>query len=162
MRIRTAATAVVLSLSLSSVPAFAAEEKDAVGPATPAEAVIAGATPPADVEWSVGHVLAASDRRPAVLPMLYVSFAALQAYDGYSTRQALGHGGQETNASMQTVASHSGMLWAVKAGMATGAVLIAERMWKQNKVAAIAMMVAANGVAAIVAAHNASVLKQLR
>ena len=102
------------------------------------------------------------DKRPAVLPMLYVSFAALQAYDGYSTRQALGHGGIEANASMQVVANHSAMLWAVKAGMATGAILIAERVWKENKVAAVAMMVAANGVAAIVAAHNANVLKQLR
>ena len=158
MMIRTAA-AILLSLSLSSVSAFAAETKNEA----PTEAVMAGATPPAaGVDWSVRSVLFAPDKRPAVLPLLYVSFAALQAYDGYSTGQGLAHGGHEANASMQTVASHSAMLWAVKAGMATGAVLIAERMWKENKVAAIAMMVAANGVAAIVAAHNASVLKQLR
>ena len=163
MRIRTAATAVVVSLSLSSVPAFAAEKENAVWPATPAEAVIAGAIlPPAPVDWSVRPVLFAPDKRPAVLPMLYVSFAALQLYDGYSTRKAIGYGGIEANASMQVVANHSAMLWAVKAGMTTGAVLLAERMWKQNKVAAITLMVAANGVAAIVAAHNASVLEQLR
>ena len=139
----------------------------AVGASFSASAAVAGTLDrpklrTTTVDWSVRFALFAPDKRPAVLPMLYVSFAALQVYDGYSTRQALGHGGIEANGSMQVVANHSAALWAVKAGMATGAVLIAERMWKENKVAAIAMMVAADGVAAVVAAHNASVLKQLR
>ena len=41
-------------------------------------------------------------------------------------------------------------------------ILIAERMWKTNRVAAVLTMVAANSAMAIVAANNARVLQQVR
>ncbi len=37
--------------------------------------------------------------RPAALPALYVSYAALQAFDMYSTQQALARGAREANPS---------------------------------------------------------------
>jgi hypothetical protein len=43
-----------------------------------------------------------------------------------------------------------------------GTILAAERMWKHdNKMGAIAVLLASNGVAAIVAARNARTLRQL-
>ena len=52
---------------------------------------------------------------------------------------------------------------AVKAAVAVGTIVAAERLWKNNnKAAAIAVMVASNSVAAIVAARNARALRQLR
>ena len=41
--------------------------------------------------------------RPVVLPALYASYAALQVYDAYSTKQALAHAAHETNPLMQQV-----------------------------------------------------------
>jgi len=143
---RTATAAALLALTLSAIPAFAADEAGA--PAAPAVVV------PARLSQSLA--------RPAVLPALYASYAALQVYDVYSTRQALARGAREANPLMQGVVGNPGALWALKVGVTAGAVIAAERLWKTNKAAAIAVMVASNGVAALVAARNASTLRQLR
>lgn len=102
-------------------------------------------------------------KRPRLLTTLYASYAGLQAYDVYSTRQALSRGGREANPLMQGVADSSAGMIAVKAGVTLATILVAERMWKRNnKMGAIAVLVASNGVAAVVAARNASTLRQLR
>jgi hypothetical protein len=97
-----------------------------------------------------------------VLPALYASYAALQAFDVYSTRQALARGAREANPLMQGVVGNTGAFMAVKAGVAAATIVAAERLWKGNKAAAIAVMVASNSVAAVVAARNARTLRQLR
>ena len=51
---------------------------------------------------------------------------------------------------------------AVKAAVTLGTILAAERLWRVNKVAAIALMVVSTGVLASVAANNARTLRQLR
>ena len=101
--------------------------------------------------------------RPALLTGLYASYAGLQAYDVYSTRQALSRGAREANPLMQGVAGSSSTMIALKAIVTVGTIIAAERMWKNNnKMGAIAVLVASNSVAAIVAARNASTLRQLR
>ena len=140
---RTATAAALLALTLSAIPAFAADEAGAPAVVVPAR-------------------LSQSLARPAVLPALYASYAALQVYDVYSTRQALARGAREANPLMQGVVGNPGALWALKIGVTAGAVIAAERLWKTNKAAAIAVMVASNSVAALVAARNASTLRQLR
>ena len=100
--------------------------------------------------------------RPGVLTALYASYGVLQAYDVYSTRQALAHGGREANPMLQDVAGHTGALMAVKAGVGLSTIAAAERLWKTNKAAAIGVMIAGNGVAAMVAAHNTRSLSQRR
>jgi hypothetical protein len=100
--------------------------------------------------------------RPAALPVLYVSLSALQVFDVYSTRQALAHGAHEANPVMSGIAGNPVAFTAVKAATAIIPMLIAERMWKTNRVAAILTMVAANSAMAIVAANNARVLQQVR
>ena len=139
--------AVILSLALSAAPAAAAEETTA-GPAS------ANMVVPARISQALA--------RPAVLPALYASYAALQVYDVYSTKRALALGGREINPLMQGVVGHSSAFVAVKAAAVVGTIVIAERLWKTNKAAAIAVMVLSNSVAAVVAAKNARTLGQLR
>jgi hypothetical protein len=137
--------ATILSLTMSVATVYAADEAAVTTSFAPA---------PTRVAQSVS--------RPALLPALYASYAALQAYDIYSTRQALAQGGREANALMQGVAGNTSAMMAVKAGAVAGAVVAAEHLWKTNKPAAIAVMIASNGVAAVVAAHNAHTLKGIR
>ena len=140
--------AAALTLTVFGSPAFAADEAIVVTAATTAPA-------PMKVREAFS--------RPAVLPALYASYAALQAYDIYSTREALGRGAREANPLMQGVAGNTMAMTAVKASVAVGTIMAAERLWKKNnKAAAIAVLVASNGVAAIVAARNARTLRQLR
>ena len=148
MMIRTIAAAVA-TLTFSALPASAADAADAASAAAPAIVV------PARVERALA--------RPAVLPALYVGYAALQAYDVYSTRQALGRGAREANPLMQGVVGNQGAFVALKAGVAAGTILAAERLWKHDKkAAAIGVMVASNVVATMVASRNARTLRQLR
>lgn len=101
--------------------------------------------------------------RPVVLPALYASYAALQVYDAYSTKQALAHAAHETNPLMQQVVGKQSAFWAVKASATATTILAAEHLWrKNNKKGAIAVLVASNAVAAVVAARNASVLRSQR
>jgi len=144
---RTIATAaVLLSLSVSVLPAAAADGTTAGAAST--------IVVPAQNTWALA--------RPAVLPALYASYAALQAFDAYSTRQALARGAREANPLMQGVVGNTSSFVAVKAAVAVGTIVAAERLWKTNKAGAIGIMIASNSVAAIVAANNARTLRQLR
>lgn len=152
---------VVLSLTVVSGSAFAAEETTPSGQ-TPSLG-LEQATPVAGtVLWSGRAVETSVTRRPSVLPALYVSLAALQAFDAYSTTAGLSRGAQEANPMMQGVAGNKAAFWAVKAGTTAASIWFAERMWKTNRVGAIVTMVAVNGMMASVAARNASVLKAVR
>ena len=146
---RTIAAAVAATLTFSALPARAADSPEAA--ATAAAPVVA----PVRVERALA--------RPAVLPGLYAGYAALQAYDLYSTRQALGRGAREANPLMQGVVGNPDAFIALKAGVAAGTILAAERLWKQDKkAAAIGVMAASIAVSAIVATKNARTLRQVR
>jgi hypothetical protein len=101
-------------------------------------------------------------RRPRLLPALYAVTVLTQVLDAHSTMTALGRGGREMNPLMQGVASNRGALLAVKMGAAVGTVFVAEKLWRRNRVAAIALMVAVNAATAGIAAHNYSVASALR
>jgi hypothetical protein len=165
MQNRIAAFA-LLTLTLSGVPAIAAEPKDAMTAAKTEETgpvASAAATPPLNLrpampaaEWL------ASRQRPRALPALYASLAALQMFDVYSTRTAIAGGAHEANPVMKGVVGNSAMFWTVKAAATVGPMLAAERLWKKNKVAAIAVMAVSNGFMAAVAAHNTNVRNSQR
>ena len=89
--------------------------------------------------------------RPPALAVLYVSYAALQAYDVYSTTRALALGAREANPLMQSVVGNTPGYIAVKAVAGIATVIGAERLWRKNKAAAIAVMLAANSVSAVAA-----------
>ena len=140
------AAAVVLLLTVVAMPAFGEEAIVVTGQPIPAATKVRDAV-----------------SRPALLPALYASYAGLQAYGIYSTRQALSQGAREANPLMKGVAGSNAGMIALKAGVTVATIVAVERMWKNNnKVGAIAVLVASNSVAAIVAARNASTLRQLR
>jgi hypothetical protein len=137
-----------LIVFLVAVPAFAAESG---GPA-------ADQTGPSIVISAGPHAL-----RGPILPVLYGTLAGLQAYDGWSTVKATTHGASEANPFMAGVAGNSGAVWAVKAGTTMASIYAAERLWRRHRrTEAIVMMVAANGVMAMVAVSNASVIRGLK
>lgn len=92
--------------------------------------------------------------RPNALIPLYAGFAVLQALDAHSTISAIGNGAVEANPLLGGVAAHPGALLAVKMGAAVGTIFVAEKLWKRNPVAAVALMVGLNSAYAIVVAHN--------
>lgn len=105
----------------------------------------------------------AQPSRGAFLGSLYVSFAALQAYDGYTTTTAFDRGAREMNPLLGSLVEHPAAFWAVKGGSTALAIFMAERLWRDHHHAeALAVMFANNAIMAAVAARNASVLRTLR
>jgi hypothetical protein len=101
--------------------------------------------------------------RPLMLAPLYVAFAGLQGYDGYTTLHGVDSGAREANAIVGGLASKPAAFWAVKAGSTALTILVAEQLWRNHhRGEAIAAMVMANGLMAYVAAHNASTISATR
>ena len=116
-------------------------------------------TAPASAKWWPPVRVSPALRGP-VLPSLYVSLVALQAYDGYSTSRGLKDGAIESNTIMGRLATHPGALWAAKGGAAFVSIYMAERLWRQHRRGeAIALMVVSNGIMGAVAASNASIIR---
>jgi hypothetical protein len=93
-------------------------------------------------------------KRPVLLPVLYVTLGAVQAWDVYSTSAALNAGAREGNPLVSPVASNRGAMLGVKLVTAGSTIFFVERLWRKNRVAAIVMMAAINGATAAVAVHN--------
>ncbi|MGE0704681.1 MAG: DUF5658 family protein [Vicinamibacterales bacterium] len=153
------AVALMLSLTFLAAPALAADTPIAeqatvtLAAAVPAQHAVPFSRPDARIRRE----------RPALLPTLYVSLSALQAYDVYSTLTGLKHGATEANPIMQNVVGNPAAFVALKAGVTGVSIYAAERLWKQNrKKTAVIVMIASNGLMGYVAAHNASVLRSVR
>jgi hypothetical protein len=98
-----------------------------------------------------------------VLPALYVSLSALQAYDVYSTLTAVRSGAVEANPFMKGVVGNPTAFVALKAGVTGASIYYAEKLWKDRKrTEAILLMVASNGLMAYVAQNNARVLSSMK
>ena len=136
----------LMALCLMGAPVFAQEQSPSV---------------PMDTTAPIRSTSPSS--RGSLLPSLYVGLAALQAYDGFSTRKAISRGGVEVNPLMGPIASRSAALYAVKAATTAASIYAAERLWRQHhRVQAVALMAVTNGLMAAVATHNASVVRGLR
>ena len=108
---------------------------------------------------TAGHAVS----RGAALPILYGTLAGLQAYDGWSTVTGVRRGAVESNRVMAGAATNPGAMWALKVGATSASVYAAERLWRRNRrVEAVVSMIAVNGMMVAVAAHNASVIRQLQ
>jgi hypothetical protein len=94
------------------------------------------------------------ERRPALLPAMYVTLGALNAMDVYSTRKAIGAGAYEANPLMREAAANTGTMLAVKAAATASAIYFTERTWKKNRTAAVIMAAALNGVTAAIVMRN--------
>ena len=136
-----------------------AVSRAALLPATPPSA---SAEAPSLFVVKTGEAEFSGGRRPALLPALYAATVALQALDAHSTMTGLRRGAVEANPLMSGAAGNPTALLAVKAGAAAGTIYFAEKLWKRNRVAAIVLMAAVNGVTAAVVAHNYKVAARLR
>lgn len=158
-----ASTATVAAQEAAPAPALFAQAQLAPGPFG-GDVLFPVSAAPSAAETAVPS--SAPDfsrlRRPALLPALYATNVALQVLDAHSTLRALGNGGREVNPVMKGVVGNRGALLAVKAGAAVGTIYFAEKLWKRNRVAAIALMVAVNGATAAIVAHNYKVSSNLR
>lgn len=158
---RTIAGAVIMALLGGALP-VAAAGAEATSAVT---AVPAPALPPlvSDVDWSLAPVHLGGAKRGALLPVLYLSLAGLNAFDAHSTTRGVAGGATEANPLMRSVAGSPAAIWAVKGGVTIASITVAERLWRQHRRgSAIAVMVISNGMMAVVAARNASVIRQLR
>jgi len=148
VRTRFASLTVVLGICLTAGPLFAEDAAAPSGIEPIASPVVVAAQPPS---------------RGPILPVLYVSFAALNAYDAVSTTSALKRGAAEANPLMAGLAGRPAAMWAMKVTMTTVSIAGAERLWRQHhRGAAIATMLASNALMGAVAAHNASVIRRLK
>ena len=153
-----------IGLMLSAAPVFAADDETTTG-LTPAIATVASSL---GQRPDLASMIDLSARfrpphRPFALPGLYAGSAFLQGYDAYSTLTALRAGATEANPLMKGITRSPVAFVALKAGLTAASIMGAERLWKDDhRVAAIAMMIASNGMMAAVAAHNASVLRSVK
>lgn len=96
-----------------------------------------------------------------VLTSLYGSLAGFHAYDAYSTLRGVGQGARELNPMMQVASGNAVAMVAFKSGMAAVSIVMAERLWRQNRRSrAVMVMLLTNGILATVSARNAHVLHQ--
>ena len=93
-------------------------------------------------------------KRPAIVSTLYVSLAAMQAWDVYSTTAALKAGAREANPVAAPFTGNPASMIGLKAVSTASTIYIAERMWKKNRVKAIVVLAAINGATAAVSMHN--------
>lgn len=156
---RTIAAAVLFALLGFATTVAAADAEPSAAEPTPSIAD-AGLPPLAgDVDWTLPLLHIGAPKRGAVLPVLYVSLAGLNAYDAYSTSVGVAAGAREANLLMGGLASNPAAFWATKGAVTAGSIVIAEQLWrKHRRVAAISMMAVSNGIMAMVAANNARVL----
>ncbi|MEQ1911977.1 MAG: DUF5658 family protein [Vicinamibacterales bacterium] len=158
--------ATILGLTLAT-PAFAADADAPLNPlaaaSTAAIATATNAAPTAKADADTDAYQRFSYRRPSLLPAMYMTSAALQGYDAFSTMKALKNGAREANPFMQAVVQRPAVFIAMKAGVTTASIMAAEQLWKGNhRLGAIGLMVASNVMMGAVAAHNSRVLSSLK
>jgi hypothetical protein len=141
-------------LCYSSLPAVAAELSESVFAVAPAVMAVQPRPAAAALDYRV--------KRPAILPALYVSFGALQAWDVYATSAAMRSGAREANPMMASVAGHPARVLAVKAASTAATVFFVERLWKQNRVAAVVVLAIINGATTAVAMNNVRNARRVR
>jgi hypothetical protein len=140
--ITTVTLAVVASLILNAKPAFA--QSDDERDMTPGPAY---------------HVVIRGEQRPSMLVPLYGVLGALQSLDTYTTLR--GTGGQSLGIREgNPIVKHHAALFVAKAATTATMVLLAEKMWKKNRKAAVIAVLAANAVTGAVVAHNYRVINQ--
>jgi hypothetical protein len=137
------------ALTLVDAAAVAATATDR-NPAEPAQRMTLRSIPAVPEAWMIDR----PQTRPAVLPAMYVALGALQVFDVYSTRRALGAGTNEVNPLMRGAAGNSAAMLAVKALSTVGTIYFTERAWKKNRKGAVVLMAAINGVTAAIAMRN--------
>ncbi len=148
---RRIATFTLTLLIVNSLSALAADKNTPADPVAPIAAAITRVAENAEPATNVWRA-APPPRRPALLPVLYGTYATLQALDAASTKKALAASAYEANPVLKS--GSMGAMLAVKAAGGAATIYFAERAWKKNRVGAIVLMAALNGATAAIAVHN--------
>lgn len=114
------------------------------------------------VEWSAEDRVQAGHKRPALLSALYVTYAGVQAFDGYTTSVSLRRGAREINPVVVPLAGDMVAFSALKVATTIGTIYCVDRLWRRHRVAAVVLMAGLNGAVGAVAAHNSSVGRRAR
>lgn len=138
----------VVTVTISARAAEPMDNAQRPAPLSAAVALAAKQSVPSLPAWALDQ----PDRRPALLPALYGTYGVLQALDMYSTRRALAADATELNPVLKS-GSRARMM-TVKAAAGAATIFFAERAWKKNRVGAVVLMAALNGVTAAIVAHN--------
>jgi hypothetical protein len=100
-----------------------------------------------------------ASKRPALLLPLYASAGALQALDVYTTSRGLKAGAYEANPAIRR--GNVGTTLALKAATTGVSIVMAEKLWRKNKAAAVLTVLATNVIGAAVVANNYRVIAKL-
>ena len=151
----------LVSLCLWSVPAAAADAND--GKTSP-EPLVAAVEPALMVASELPRGLSAElpremRRSSSLLPAMYVTFGVVQAWDVYTTSAALKNGGHEINPITAPFAGSAAKMIGIKAATGAATIYFTEKLRRQNKVAAVAVMAGINSGLAMVAARNARIAR---
>lgn len=156
---RVVLIAALVSFCLSSVSAAAADANDRTSAAEPAlSAELVSASVASDLPRLTAE-LPREMKRPSLLPAMYVGFGVVQAWDIYTTRAAIRSGASEMNPIAAPFAGSAAKMIGLKAATGAATIFFTERLRKQNKVAAIAVMAGVNSGLAMIAARNARLAK---
>jgi hypothetical protein len=98
--------------------------------------------------WSLSQ----TPKRPALLPILYGTYAGLQVMDVVSTRKALAAGAHEANPVMSS--KNMGGTIAIKTLSGALTYYAVEKTWKKHRAGAIVLMAVMNGTSAAIVARN--------
>ena len=90
--------------------------------------------------------------RPALLLPLYAGNVALHALDLHSTKLALQSGRREANPVLANASFN--VMTAAKIAASAGTIVLVERLWKKNRVAAVCAMLSVNAGLSMVAVNN--------
>lgn len=118
------------------------------------------AAPPANDPPVVHRADAPGPSRPALLMPMYLANAALHGLDAYSTSQALKAGHREANPLLRN--ANMGTMIGAKAAATITGILVSEKLWRRNRVAAVAVMVGVNAGLAAVVANNYRITRASR
>jgi hypothetical protein len=105
-------------------------------------------------QMRLGHIQPLPPERPKLLVPLYISFAGLQALDAHSTMRALDRGYVEANPLVAPSTRNRATLVAMKAAVTASVIVGTERLWRHNRVAAVAAIIAVNSAYALIVSHN--------
>lgn len=91
-------------------------------------------------------------KRPALLIPLYLTNIAVNAADVHSTIMALKAGGVEANPILNGM--DSAQLITMKVISVGTGIMLAEKLWKRHRVAAVTVMIISNTAVGVIAARN--------
>jgi hypothetical protein len=144
-------TSLAFAQNLDSATAFSETAAPATSPNFPMPGALVGAA-----SAPLTPQFAGPNKRPALLLPLYASAAGLQAMDVYTTYRGMNAGAHETNPLVRN--GNAATTIALKTATTGLGIVMAEKMWKKNKAAAIATMVATNVVTGLIVANNYRVI----